>query len=723
MEPSVKILPNFKKYSQYIEDVKNRINPIMLSGLTDSGKVHFAFSTHFYTERPIVVITYNELQAKKIQKDLEYYTEEVLLFPKRETFAYDYIAKSNENYYQRMNVLNKIYTQEAKVIVTTIEAIMQKLPAKEVLFKNKINLKVGQTIKMDKLKEKLVLLGYERYDLVESIGQFSSRGGILDIALSNKRGVRIEFWGDEIDSIRYFDLVSQRSDNLENEVNINPVHEFVLEQPIDQVCKNILNEAKGDINTTNEDIQIIRSGDYTEKVDRYFNSFYKQKQTFLDYLPDNVLIFIDEASRIKARSENIIKDNNSVIKTLIEKKKIIPDSLCIYGDYIDFTNQLKVKQAIYLEKQDVGFIDKQTMHAKRNGYSFSYREVNFFRSSMDLLFKEIQKACLERKTVVLLGGNLENTKKLVEELTYREIPSKLVKGSEIEITPGEVLVTTGVLSAGFEAFDFNLLVISGQELFAPLKKRRATPSVFKQGETIVFSDLRPGDFVVHRTNGIGQFAGVNTIKADGIVKDYIKINYRDDDVLYIPTNQMDNIRKYIGPGESKPKLNRLGSKEWQNTKRKVKSNLKEIARELIELYAKRQNMTGYAFAKDTPWQTQFEEEFPYTETEDQLRCIEEVKKDMEEPKPMDRLLCGDVGYGKTEVAIRAAFKACMDQKQVAYLVPTTILANQQYKSFKERMEQFPIRVELLNRFKTKKEQEIIIKKLKLRRNRCYYRNT
>ncbi len=714
MDASIKILPNFKKYNQYIEDVKKNVSPMMLSGLTDSGKVHFAYSTHFYTERPIMIITFNELQAKKIKKDLEYFTEDVLFFPKREIFAYDYIAESKEIFYQRMNVLNKIHLKKAKVIVTTIEALMQKIPAEDVLYKNQISLKIGQTVEIEDLKDKLHLIGYERYELVEAEGQFSSRGGIFDIALSDKKGVRIEFWGDEIDSIRYFDLATQRSNQMIETIQINPVHEFVLEQTLENICQNILKNAKGDKAIIDEDIQTIINGNYTEKVDRYFNNFYTKQATLLEYIQQNFIIYLDEASKLKARSENILKDSKAVIKTLIEKKKIVPDSITLLEDYYTFMGHIDKKQIIYLEKQDIGFIDKQTMHAKRNGYSFSYREVNFFRSSMDLLFEEIQKASLDKKTVILLGGSLENSKKLVENLKQRDIPNYLVENSDIDITPGVVIVTTGVISNGFEAFDFNLLLISGEELFAPPKKRKIVSTAFKQAESVVFSDLKPGDYVVHRTNGIGQFMGVNTIKADGIIKDYIKIKYRDDDVLYIPTNQLDNIRKYIGPGGALPKLNRLGSKEWSNTKQKVKSNLKEVARELIELYAKRQKMVGYAFSKDTPWQIQFEDEFPYTETEDQLRCIEEVKKDMEQQKPMDRLLCGDVGYGKTEVAIRAAFKSCMDQKQVAYLVPTTVLANQQYESFKQRMEQFPIRVELLNRFRTKKEQEAIIKKLKLR---------
>ena len=259
----------------------------------------------------------------------------------------------------------------------------------------------------------------------------------------------------------------------------------------------------------------------------------------------------------------------------------------------------------------------------------------------------------------------------------------------------------------------NLIVISMESSFEAQPKRKKLSNTFKQAEKIVFADLKPGDFVVHQTHGIGQFVGVNTITADGITKDYIKIQYRNDDMLYVPTSNLDTVRKYIGGGEATPRLNKLGGKEWSATTSKVKKHLEEIAKDLVELYAKRQKIKGYAFSPDTPWQKQFEDSFPYTETEDQLRCIEEVKKDMEKDTPMDRLLCGDVGYGKTEVAIRAAFKAVMDQKQVAYLVPTTILANQQYEEFKSRMSEFAMKVELLNRFRTKKEQDEIVKKLKL----------
>ena len=497
-------------------------------------------------------------------------------------------------------------------------------------------------------------------------------------------------------------------------IKLFPIHEFVLEKDIEKICNNILenNNSVKQKEKIQEDIELIKQGDYLNKIDRYFNCFYENQAILLDYLKDNCLIFLDEIEKIKVRIENIKKDNENIIKTLTEKEKIIPESLTNMLDYIEFIKQISTKQTIYLEKQDIGFVDKQSMHAKRNGYSFSYREVNFFRSSMDLLFEEIQKARTNGKTVIILNENEENTKKMSQLLTEKNIPNETVKKSDKTLNT-RVLVDTGSLSTGFESYDFNLLVIVTTELFSVTKKKRSSSLAYRQGETVVFTDLKVGDFVVHKIHGIGQFIGVNTITADGVTKDYIKIKYKDDDILYIPTNALDSIRKYIGAGDKGPKLNRLGSKEWLNTKTKVKSNLKEVAKELIELYAKRSKLKGFAFSKDTDWQRQFEETFPYRETIDQLRSIDEMKKDMEMERPMDRLLCGDVGYGKTEVAVRGAFKACMDQKQVAYLVPTTILANQQYEYFKERMKEFAIRIELLNRFRSKKEQQEIVKKLKL----------
>lgn len=295
-----------------------------------------------------------------------------------------------------------------------------------------------------------------------------------------------------------------------------------------------------------------------------------------------------------------------------------------------------------------------------------------------------------------------------------KIEEELDKTIIVKSTENIVTIAIGKISEGFENFEINQVVISADDLIDGGKKKKTFANqAFKEGEKVVFADLKVGDYVVHKNYGIGIFVGVNTITADGTTKDYIKLKYKNDDILYIPTNQLDSIRKYIGGDSINPPINSIGSKDWIKTKEKVKNNLRAVARELIELYAKREKAKGYAFSKDTPWQQQFEEQFPYQETDDQLRCIEEVKKDMEAQRPMDRLLCGDVGYGKTEVAIRAAFKAVMDHKQVAYLVPTTVLAQQQYEEFRERMKDFPIKVEILNRFKSKKYQDEVIKKLKL----------
>ena len=693
MNDIVKILPNFKKFNDYISNVKDNTSPIMLSGLTDSGKVHFAYSTYFYAEKPICIITYNELQAKKIIRNLEYFENNINYFPKKEILAYDYLAESKDITYSRIACLNEIHKKQAKIIVTTIEAVSQKIIPEDVLYKNILELKIGDVINLEEIKQKLVLLGYERQDVVENKSEFSVRGGIIDVAISEKQGIRIELWGDEIDSIRTFDINTQRSLEKQENIKIYPAHEFLLDKPLEEVAKDIQDQ---------RDKEEVLEGNFTNKIDKYWNKFYNNPDnTFIDYIKDNYIIFIDEVSKIKARSENVIKDTKLLMQNLVEKKRYIPELLEKIEDYIEFLDRIKSIQTIYLENKDIGFVDKQSMHAKRNGYSFSYREVNFFRSSMDLCFKEIQQAQHDKKTIVILTGNKDNTKKVKDLLL-----EKLENLNNITVKEGE-------LSSGFECYDFNLLVICVKELFAVPQKRKKLSQDFKQGETVIFSDLKIGDYVVHKTNGIGVFIGVNTIKADGVTKDYIKIKYKDDDILYIPTNNLDNIRKYIGTDSRAPKINRLGSKEWENTKQKVKSNLREVARDLIELYAKREKIKGYAFSKDTEWQKQFDSSFEYEETADQLRAIQELKTDMEKPKPMDRLLCGDVGYGKTEVAIRGAFKACMDQKQVAYLVPTTILANQQYEAFKERMKDFPIRIELLNRFRTKKEQEEIIKKLKL----------
>ena len=697
----IKTLEENKKFQELTKQI-SKTGPIAISGLVDVEKLHVLAGIFNETKRPMVLVTYNEIQARKLYQDLKKLIKQTYFFPKKEITSYDYVAQSKEIEYKRIDVLNKMYLakqqKEPIIIVTTIEAVMQKMVAKDTLYQNVIDFEVGKTYLLDGIKEKLVGLGYERSDLIENKGQFSIRGGIVDVGLSEKIGVRIEFWGDEVDSIRFFQISSQRSTEMLKEITIFPAHELIV-QDLSEAVKNIQEKYPEEI----EDIELIKNGDYISKINKYFNEFYKNQASFLDYMSDEYLLLLDEKSKINQRESNIIEDNNKLIASLVEKEKFVPEAI---ENISKFEYNFEEKQIIYLEQNDsIKNIQK---------YYFETREINFYNLQLDLLLADIVTYQKNKKKVVLLAGNEISAKKLCNILKENQINYKHEQEAE-NIKPGEIIVTIGGFSSGFENYDLNLIVISLQNNFEePVKRKKKLSSTFKDSEKIVFADLKPGDIVVHQTHGIGQFIGVNTITADGVTKDYIKIKYRNDDILYVPTNSLDSVRKYIGGGDnSSPRLNKLGGKEWSATTSKVKKNLEAVAKDLIELYAKRQKIKGFSFSPDTPWQKQFEDSFPYTETDDQLRCIQDVKKDMEKPQPMDRLLCGDVGYGKTEVAIRAAFKAVMDQKQVAYLVPTTILANQQYEEFKTRMQEFAINVELLNRFKTKKEQDEIIKKLKL----------
>ena len=705
-----------QKFINLVNQLEKEKSPIMISGLTSVGMIQILSSINEYAKRPILIVTYNEIQAKEILENLKAFTDKGEIFSKKEIVTYDYIAESKDLPYERISVLNKIKEKRTPIIVTTIEALMQKLPQKEVLFKDILNFKVGDVYSLEEVKKKLVRLGYVRCDLIEGRGQFSIRGGILDISVSEKIGVRIEFWGDEIDSIRNFAIISQRSINSLEKVSIYPAHEYILEKNIDEVCKNIRETyiEKDQQEIIEEDIEQIIAGNYISKIDKYFDCFYSKTSTILDYISDKYIVALDEERKIEQRAVNIKNDKENLIKSLIEKSKIVPQALKNDIKYEEFEEIIEKenKNLIYLEKQD------STTQKQAEKYIFEYREVNYYKSEIENLFKELKNAISLNKSIYVLVENKEKAKKLKEVLNKEEIICKIEEKLDktIVVKTVEKVVTIGIgkITAGYENYEINQLVISADELISGDKRnKKIKNSAYSEGEKVVFADLKVGDYVVHRNYGIGIYIGVNTIKADGTIKDYIKIKYLDDAILYVPTNQMDTIRKYVGGDKLTPKLNKLGTKDWENTKVKVKKNLREVAKELIELYAKREKAQGHAFSKDTPWQNEFEGKFPYQETDDQLRCIEEVKKDMELNKPMDRLLCGDVGYGKTEVAIRAAFKAVMDHKQVAYLAPTTVLAEQQYQEFKERMKDYPIKVEILNRFKSAKYQKEVIKKLKL----------
>ena len=699
-------LENSKKFLEIINHIKSEKSPISLSGLSDMGKVQTIATLNNALNKNICVITYNQIQAKRLLKNIGYFTSKAAIFPKKELVTYDYIAESKNLPYERIEVLNNIHNNKINILILTIESVMQDIIPKNVLYKNNLNLKIGDTLNIDYLKQKLIDLGYERKDLIDGRGQFSIRGGIVDISISEKYGVRLEFWGDDIDSIRKFDIISQRSIEMLENIEINPSHEYILEYELDEVIKNIENANYTNKQNIKEDIEIIRSGDYISKIDKYFNNFYSKKSNILEYL-DKFVIVLDEFGKINQRIDNIKIENKNVVKTLLDKNKSVPDIIDNLNNYNIEDKILEQKSNIFLYKDDM--VSKKITNTICN---FNYRDILFYKNEIDSLATTLKDAVKSKKKILILGGSEENAKKISILLKDKDLDNTFTKKVE-KLEKGKIILTTGALTSGFECYDLNLLVISSEDFFTniPVKKKKVAKD-FKEGEKVVFADLKIGDYVVHSAHGIGQYIGVNTIKADNVVKDYVKIRYKDDDILYVPTTNLDTIRKYVG-AEGTPKIYKLGGKDWSKVKSKVKNNLREVAKELIELYAKREKISGHSFSKDTDWQKQFEENFEYIETDDQLRCIEEVKKDMEANKPMDRLLCGDVGYGKTEVAIRAAFKAVMDHKQVAYLVPTTVLANQQYEEFKRRMHDFAINVEVLNRFKTLKQQKEIIRKLKL----------
>ena len=703
-----------QKFIDLSQEIEKTKSPISISGLTNVAMTEIISAINGYNKKTILVVTYNEIQAKKMVDNLKVFGQDkVVFFPKKEIVTYDYVAESKDLPHERIEALNKIKDKRNLIVVTTVEALMQKIPSKEQLYKNELEFKVGSICKLEDVKRKLVNLGYSRYDLIEGRGQFSVRGGIIDIAIDDKIGVRIELWGDEIDSIRNFSINSQRSINTLDKVKIYPAHEYILEDTIENICKKIektiANEKQEEI--IEKDIEQIKAGNYLSKIDKYFDEFYTESATLIEYLSKESLIVLDEINKIEQREINILQDVGNLTKNLIEKEKIVPEALRNISS-AELDGLEDKYQLIYLEKQDT------VTRKQANRYKFEYREINYYKSEIENLFEDLRKWSKEKKSVYIVVESKEKAKKLKEILEKEnilcKIEEKLDKTIIVKSTESVATITVGKLSEGFENFEINQIVVTADELVDGGKKKKTFANqAYREGEKVVFADLKIGDYVVHKNYGIGIFVGVNTITADGTTKDYLKLKYKDDAILYIPTNQLDTIRKYTGGDAINPPINKLGSKDWIKTKEKVKNNLRAVAKELIELYAKREKMRGYACGPDTPWQQQFEERFPYQETDDQLRCIEEVKKDMENQRPMDRLLCGDVGYGKTEVAIRAAFKAVMDHKQVAYLVPTTVLAQQQYEEFKERMKDFPINVDILNRFKSAKYQKEVTKKIKL----------
>jgi transcription-repair coupling factor (superfamily II helicase) len=696
-----------------LNDIKSSSIDLSVFGLTDSQKAHMIYSLNVYSNKPSCIICSNNIQAKKMMQDLKFYSEiEIVYFPAREIVYYDIEAESKEIENARMYAIQRILSGDNIIIVTTIDSILQKMLPIDNYNNFNFEFHIDSKVDINELLNKLMYLGYERCTNVEGKGQFAIRGGIIDIfGINSDMPNRIELFGDTIDRISTFDVLTQRSTGSVKNFDLSFASEFNITEKqtnivIDKLKELIIgNKITDELKTViSKDIETLKNGEEKNLIDKYFEIFFDKTVSFIDYL-DKFTIYIDEPVKCIEKSKYIIYENTETLKLLSEKNHLyIPFAHQMYM-YEDVENRFKHLVNVYLERMNTD----RVLHAKRKEVLFSCREVNFFRSSVDILIQDIKAR--EENIVLLVYPSATRVKQMQNILLDSKIKVTYLDNIfNSKLEAGKIYITQGILSGGFDYDDFKLTVIS-EPVSGTVSNKRIKKSNAIGQNINSFEDLVIGDYVVHESHGIGIYRGIETVEVLGITSDYIKIEYLNGSYIFVPISGLDSVKKYMYDDDIAPKLNSLGNKEWVKTKRKVKEHLEEIAKELVLLYAKRDKARGFAFSKDTPWQKEFEDNFEYELTEDQETSIKEVKQDMQDIRPMDRLLCGDVGYGKTEVAIRAAFKAVMDNKQVAYLVPTTVLSLQQYNTFKNRMEKYSIKVEMLSRFRTAKEQRKILEDL------------
>lgn len=712
------ILSKTKFYNNLKKAIEDDERNIIMDNVS---AVHSSFMASLLCEnlnKNVVVVASDEMTGEKIVKDINTVLnkDKAVLFKSREMIFRSIDASSGEYEYHRLNTLYNLLRFKAedkapKIIVAPIESLQQRIIDPEKYKDFVINLKIGQNIKIEKLSEKLVSMGYIKSFQVDGVGQFSVRGEIVDIFPPNlKNPVRIDFWDDEIDNIFLFDQVSQRKiDERLEEVFISPVTEILFDD-IDKLTKKIrLLKDKISNKKVQEnidlDIEKLRNGVIPDNIDKYAPLIFEKKSLIIDYLDDPVILMSDYDAIIRV-SQGLLWSYSREIEGLIEDNILSKE----FGSHIllleEIENKLKDHTVIYTSVFD-------NIGRNKEEYKIVHcfqKELSPWNGDISLLEKDIKYYKENNFKIIVLAGGFKLAEDLIKDLRLR---SFVVSDDVSDINNHEVIISDEVLSSGVEYAIDKIVVITIDKNFN--KKKRIVRHRRAAGEIAINSleDIDIGDYVVHVNHGVGIFDGINKLELDGVIQDYIKIKYSGSDVLYVPVTQLDLVSKYIGNKEDRVlKLNKLSSLDWQKRKYNVKKAVKDIAKDLIKLQSERLSVKGFAFSEDTDWQRQFEDKFPFKETQAQLRSIEEIKRDMESPHPMDRLLCGDVGVGKTEVAVRVAFKAVMDSKQVAILTPTTILSWQHYNTIVSRLEDFPIKVEILSRLKTQKEQKEIVKKLK-----------
>lgn len=719
----IKPLESMQEYRLLIDGLKGDGKNIEAYGISDTQKSLMAAALSFHTGKSCLIITHNEIAARKVYEDISFLNpSSALLLSSGEVIFHKIDARSNEIKQQRLTVIDELLKGGTRILCASIEALLHKMvpPGRFVEMKRK--LAVGDDIDIDELLSMFYMAGYERVDMVEGKGQFSIRGGIIDFfPLTEANPVRIELFGDEADSIRYFDAITQRSIEKIGEIEINAARELLFTKEelkgAAEAIKTSLDKRLKQLGTSGkkkeaekleeyikEDIDKLRQGVYFEGLERYLSFFKMEFDSILDYLKDFTIV-IDEPNRVRQRYENIDLEFQEHFKQLLAANEVLPEQYNAYFAYDDLLVEFKRHKCVSfntLLKSSADFKPDTII-------SFTTRSMHPFHGKLDLLMDELHLWKSRRYKVLILSGSEEKGKRLVQSLRDQNIEAIFKSELDVELQDGHTIVLPGTLSNGFEFPSIKYAVISDREVFTAPKKEAPK----KKGRIIkAFTDLKVGDLVVHENHGVGQYIGIEKLTVGGLVRDYLHIKYAGTDKLYIPTDQLDMIQKYIGNEDKVPKLNKLGSAEWTKTKSKAQKSIQALAIDLLKLYAERQQKIGIAFSPDTRWQKEFEDMFPYEETEDQLRCIEEIKRDMEDQRTMDRLLCGDVGYGKTEVAFRAAFKCVMDGKQVALLAPTTILAQQHYNTCIQRFANFPIKIDVLSRFKSAGELKKSIQDIK-----------
>ena len=710
------ILSESKEFQRYLKSLSN--TPVSVSGIADSALAHFIYSSG--NKKRKLCVVYGENEAKALYKDLCFFEDNVLYYPMREFVYYSVDAFAHFDEHRRIGTLNKLQNceNESITVVACIDAVLSPTIPPDRLAKYTFCIKPGDTYNVDGLTEKLVEAGYTRNDITEGCGQFSLRGGILDIfSPGNDFPYRIEFFDDEVDSVRVFDYVSQRTLEMTDSAVILPCREICCdaetrEAVIQKLEKQIesLKRKKGDYTELTENIlsekEKLENGRTLENADKYYSYFYDGIHTLTDYFDDEDMIFVSEPKRLAERGKTIAWEEEELIKELCEKNLLPAKNTHFSLSFHDFC-----KRSAQMVHVSVNSLNHSSVSYAYNAiFNFESRATVSLHGKIDYLFSDLEDWQKKNSTVIILAQNRGRGENITGILNDKGI-SAVFNGEKREFKKGRLTVICGDLKKGFEYPALDFILISEHEIFDTEKKVKKRKLENTQ-RIKSYNDINVGDYVVHRSHGIGRYDGMKRMTVAGVSKDYLKVSYQGTDSLYVPVDQMDLLFKYIGNTDREIKLNKLGTSEWQKTKAKVKKSTEDIAKQLIELYAKRAKSQGFAYPPDGPWQRDFEDTFGFEETEDQLRSIEEVKTDMESTKPMDRLLCGDVGYGKTEVAIRAAFKAAVNSKQVAYLCPTTVLAMQHYDTFRRRMEDFAVKVEMLSRFRTPTQQKKIIKALK-----------